>query len=202
MKTSILTSFLGTTLILSFAVGCGKDVSKSGGGAAPAQSVNVSALNATAQQAWSKFSSWYNSSNQGPFPGVAGTFNVETKIETQSSDSNCDSKTLLSIGGYDLFNFNYCSNLSMPSTSTSMSQVTINQSMPVSSNSRLANIYQGSDGQLTNVVENNGVYTIYFQKSTGTLMVYTVDTRYHSSLNPVLKINTATGKKESLNRIY
>ncbi len=207
MKASIFKILLCASLAV-FAVGCGKDNKSSGGGTGPIPAVNTNpytgTVPASSQQALNNFQAWYNSNNEGQFPGIGQKTEVR-KITTYSQTDGCEQKPI-SVFGVNLGNLNYCFNSSSQSNSTEVSRVVnvlVNQTK--SQNPNLAAAYSGAGMTLANVIQGQGQNGAYYQleyaKSNGHRVVYTIDTGIHSAFNPVQITNSEARTFEEIIRI-
>lgn len=201
MKTSLFSSILCASLLV-FAVGCGKE-NKSGGSNNNRYfgNLSLSGLNTTSQQAVSRLTNWYNNRIEGTaFQGVL-VKKQTYEIQNTAAQPNCEEKEFLGIP------FTYCI-----STSTSMgggtlvSEVQINlndhynQIINQKPNPELQALFNGTNGQLLGATQSGTVYRLDFFKN-NIVTSYVVDTKYHSALNPVSKIEQSqTGAKETIIR--
>lgn len=201
MKTSLFSSILCASLMV-FAVGCGKE-NKSGSSHKNRYFGNLSqsGLNVSSQQTVQKLTNWYNNRIEGTaFQGVL-VKKQKYEITNTASQPNCEEKEFLGIP------FTYCTYSSGSSGGgTLVSEVQINLNdhynkiINQKPNAELQALFNGSNGTLLGASLSGTVYRLDFLKN-NIVTSYIVDTRYHSALNPVSKIEQSqTGAKETIIR--
>lgn len=166
---------------LSFSlIGCGKD-NKSGGGSLP--NFSNTNLPLTSQENMTSLSSWYNGTTEGT--KALGLMKIE-KIQSEQSSQNCSTIDL------KLFKIPYCiytqSNIG-PGTVLSTSQQTLlNDGAKISSrgNPELQEIFSQPQNVVQAVRFSQTEYRVSILIN-NTITDYTINTSYHSMLNPVQK---------------
>ena len=177
----LCTGLMLATLSLTL-IGCGKD-NKSGGGSIP--NFSNTNLPITSQESMTSLSSWYNGTTEGT--RALGLMKIE-KIQSQQSSQNCSSIDL------KLFQIPYCtytytqSNTGTGTVLSSSQQTLLNDGARISSrsNPELQEIFS----QPQNVVQAVRVGQTEYRVSiliNNTITDYTINTSYHSMLNPVQK---------------
>jgi hypothetical protein len=201
MKTTLNHALCVSLLLLSF--GCGK--SGSGGGSSTAVSPLSNAnLSATSQQAVANFQAWYNTATDSAASrfdpsGVPRPSVVTRNTKVYSASGNCSTKPV-SIFGLSLGNINLCSS-STPSGTDTPSQITIDPNLAKSSNSVLANIYNGSVGTLSSVTQQGTAYNFQFLRPSGTMITYIIDTNYPVAVQPMYSFDYANYNEVTVTNI-
>jgi hypothetical protein len=159
----------------------------------------------TNQSAINKFKAWYISPSESSFPGV-GQKTEERKIKTYSQTDGCESNPI-NIFGLNIGNLSYCfNNVSPANTQTVKHVINILPTQNKAMNSKLAEIYAGTNMTLITAsefpIQNGNIYQIEFRKQNGQRVYYQVDTSINSAFNPVLIIDTELRTTETLSRIY
>lgn len=185
MKTSLIRSFVCASLIV-FAVGCGKDNKSSGGGSYT--NPYTGTVPAESQAALANFQNWYNSANEGGFPGLGQRIETRT-IRTFGQTDGCESKPI-KVFGVTIMDLNYCLNKSSQLNEQRFDRVVnIVADSAKSQNAKLVEAFNGGGMTLANVLQGQSQYGVYFQleyvKANGHRKVFTIDTGIHSSINPV-----------------
>jgi hypothetical protein len=193
MKTSLFNSILCASLLL-FAVACGKD---SGGGKNhgvfnPYISPNMSV---SGQTALNNLKAWYQAA-EVPSPTLQFRGTYIKKSESISNFSfqgslcifgwgiNCNEQTPTPTNCYILNGNSY--NLGT-ATGSLLTQCTITQrNVTKATNTELTNAVNGSGLQLVDVQQQGSIfYLVYGVNASVPQVIYTIDTSYHSILNPV-----------------
>lgn len=207
-----LTKIIGLVL-LGFLTSCGKDNSSGTSSTkAPATNTNQNSTNpysnqvpSSSQAAFNNFKSWYLSTNEGAIPGIGQRTEVRS-LKTYSTSSNCQTNPV-SLFGVNIVNVNYCfSNTSPSSTQELERQINVLPSQNKSLNSKLAQIYQGTNMTLVSASEfpagNGKLFQIEFKKSNNEKVVYQIDTRINSAFNPVYILDSGAKTIETLLLVY
>lgn len=211
MKT--LTKIMGLVLIGSL-IGCGKDNSSgSSSSKAPVTNTNQTTnpysnqvpSSSPSQTAFNNFKSWYLSTNEGAIPGIGQRTEVRS-LKTYSQSNNCQTNPI-SLFGVNIVNVNYCFSSSSPSSTEQFErQINVLPSQNKSLNSKLAQIYQGTNMTLVSASEfpagNGKLFQIEFKKSNNEKVVYQVDTRVNSAFNPVYILDSGARTIETLLLVY
>lgn len=192
MKTTFFNSLLCASLLV-FAVGCGKEKSKSKG----QQYANLynQGLTANNQQVVANVTNWFNGAQEGT--GLLGAMTIKKTQYTSSNAQNCVEKKFLGIP------YQYCTYNSGSQTGTELSSTTANLFQDgviinAKGNTELNNIFNGSNGTLINAVEQGSVAQLDFLRADGSIVSFVIDRNYHSGLNPVKKSTVVQGVKTDI----
>lgn len=184
MKSSLFKSMLCAS-ILVFAVGCGKE-NKSGGGNRYSNLYNAG-LTQTSQQVLQRAANWYNSTAEGvPQWGELTIIKTQRVYNTQPT---CETKKFLGIP------YQYCKLNGTPTT-TELSRVDTmivqdGKKISQKGNIELNNIFNGTNGTLVSAIDVPGGFKLDFLRNDGKMVSYVINTGFHSSLNPVAKVESS-----------
>ncbi len=193
MKTTFFNSLLCASLLV-FAVGCGKEKSKSKG----QQYTNLynQGLTANNQAVVQKLTNWFNSSQEGA--GFLGAMTIKKTQYVYNNAQNCVEKKFLGIP------YQYCSysNSAPQGTEVSSSTATLYQDgiiINARGNAELNNLFNGSHGTLIGASDiSQTASQLDFLSADGKVVSFVIDTNYHSGLNPVKKSTVALGVKTDI----
>lgn len=206
---STFTRVMVSSLLIAFAVGCGKKDSGSSPAPVKKTTTTVGALNQTGTKAYSAFKSWYTSSSNGAYPSP-NLYVEERTVYSTDTSSACNEQPI-KIFGTEIGSINTCNY-----GSGSSGQNVIEKDVAVlfggskSSNKLLESIYKGSVGKLIWAEQTAGMsiqgsrgtlYKLRFQKSDGTLREYWIDTAINSAFQPVKAIDSSTATETVLTGI-
>ncbi len=186
--------------LAGFITACGKDNSSGGSKSGNFGSVITAPnLPQNSTQAFSNFKSWYNSREEsfgGYGPGVYEL--AYQNSGSASSNNGCELKT------WGIFQYYTCSSSSwssMPTASATCKVAILSTTTNVKSqNTTLARIASGQMGTLIGATQTGGtnqtrgVFNLQFQNTNqndpafGTVTTYVIDTNYHSSFQPVMRV--------------
>jgi hypothetical protein len=209
MKT--LTKIMGLVLIGTL-VGCGKDNSSgTSSSKAPVTNTNQTTnpysnqVPSPSQAAFNNFKSWYLSTSEGAIPGIGQRTEVRS-LKTYSQSNNCQTNPI-SLFGVNIVNVNYCFSSSSPSSTQELErQINVLPAQNKSLNSKLAQIYQGTNMTLVSASEfpvgTGKLFQIEYKTSNNEKIVYQVDTRINSAFNPVYILDSGAKTIETLLLVY
>ena len=205
MKTTLFRSVICLSLI-AFAVGCGKDNKSSGSsnGYIPQPQNPYTQITPESQSALTNFQNWYNSANEGSFPGLGQITETRT-IRTFGQTDGCENKPI-KVFGKEILSLNYCLNTSSQINEQSNNRIiNILASTVKSQNALLAEAYSGPGMTLINVLQGQSEFGTYYQleysKANGHRKIYTIDTGIHSSVNPVQITDSEARTLEFVSRV-
>lgn len=197
---SLLSTLLCASLML-FATSCGK----SGGGSGSNSSqyfgnLSQTGLSTQNQQALNNLTKWYNGTAEGS--KILGLVKKEVyEYSSTAAQSNCTEKKFLGIP------YTYCTSSNnstgggtLISSATISLQGTINnQRINQKGNAELQAIFNNSIGQVVGASQSGSVYRLDYLTADQKIISLTVDTSYHSALNPVKRVEqTQTEVKQRI----
>lgn len=197
MKTSLFNSLLVASLLV-FAVGCGKEKSKSGNGVGYINPYINPAMPVSGQTALANLKAWYAAADTQNI-GFRGTYIKETKSVGNFNFSFQGSFCFFGLGSgcnQTPPTPTHCFIASSPgstsygtgtATGALLTQCTITQSnVTKATNVELTAAVNGPGLQLIDVQQQGNVYyLVYSSDGYNPQKIYTIDTNLHSILNPV-----------------
>lgn len=178
-------------LVLTFAVGCGKE-NKSGSNKYNYPNLFNSGLTIGNQQVLDKNLNWYRGNVEGiPTAGVITVVKTQYSYNTAPT---CETKKFLGIP------FQYCTyDSDRDSSELSRQNVSIvpsNAAINTKGNAELNAIFSGASGTLMSAVDQTHTRSkLDFIRNDGIIVSYIIDRSVHSSLNPIIKIETSQSSK-------
>lgn len=208
-------SFIGyaLTLVMAFGIAsCGKS-GGGGGGGITSTSLITSGLPQSSTDVVNSFNSWYASTQEGsgglsnttpPYNGGNGRYELTRTAGTSSSGGgNCEQKPI-KVFGVTVGYYSVCSN-SVSSNTTGgtgvTSEVLIVANQAKSANATLASIANSGPGTLVDAQFYNNAFNLAFRRADNSVVVYVIDTRYHSAFQPMQVIETSSGSTTTLTNI-
>ncbi len=189
----------GLLLSLLALAACGKN--KSGGQQDTGyfSSINYGQLSEGSSTALNNYINWYNTPQEN---FNAGLYTLTYVNATANTSNGCTPKDI-KIGGVVIGQYYICSGTSSSSSGTQttckVAVLASNAGINVKpSNPILSAIANGQMGTLVQARQQGTIFNLDFQKSTGQIVSYMIDTNLHSSMQPVQIVDYSAGIFEYL----
>lgn len=176
-------NFIMIAALLTLTVSCGKE-NKSGskkvsstvtnpiGSVGTIGNIPTSNLDQASNAAFNSFKAWYTSANEAQ-QLQPGTYEV---AYSQPQDPKCK----------ELFwGIDFCYSTSSQSSFAPTCRVQVVSGNMKANNKILASIARGQEGTLVKAMQSGSLIELSFRKADNSIVIYTVDTRMHSALQPL-----------------
>lgn len=195
-------NFIMIAALLTLTVSCGKE-NKSGstksvapvtnpiGSVGTIGNIPTATLDQASITAFNNYKSWYTSSGEAQTI-AAGTYEIGY---SQPQAPNC--KEYLS--GF----INFCYSKDIQTSFNPTCRVQIVSGNMKASNKILSSIATGKEGTLIKAMQSSSLIELSFRKADNSIVIYTIDTRSHSSLQPIARtvLNASTSTTQQLTGI-
>ncbi len=177
---------------------CGKNKSGAQPDTSYFGSINYGQLSEGSSTALNNYRNWYNTPTEN-YP--AGVYTLNFVNAAVNTNNGCTPRDI-TIGGVVIGQYYICSGSSSNTGTQSACKVAVlasNFGINIKpSNPVLSAIANGQMGTLVQARQQGTVYNLEFQKTTGQIVSYTIDTNLHSSMQPVQVIDQSAGIFEYL----